>query len=238
MALIAPKVVDVQAKVPVSVPHERTPVALAFTSQDAALRLETIRSVVDAVPETVIAVVDAYGRIDALVDVDTNLPARKMLPSIESLEPGEVVPMPRFPSSLKCIFSSLLVAHAKYSPESEPEISALNVALPAATSMRKSVPTDPLSFIEKLGAVCETRRLSAVSVVPSKARSASDESVFASVQKATRFNEPLPAPWTNELVFVFTTQLPAISRKHPAESCMPLANVEDAVEEVMLSAVD
>ncbi len=35
--------------------------------------------------------------MDATVEVDVRLPARKMLPWIESVEPGVVVPMPRKP---------------------------------------------------------------------------------------------------------------------------------------------
>src|SRR3989344_1718909 len=58
--------------------------------------LETRRSVVEAVPETVRAVVEAYRKIDAVVEVDMILPARKMLPWMESAEPAEVVPMPTF----------------------------------------------------------------------------------------------------------------------------------------------
>ena len=42
-----------------SVPHDRTPAVLDFTSQLAAFNPETTREVEDAVPEAVIAVVEA-----------------------------------------------------------------------------------------------------------------------------------------------------------------------------------
>ena len=45
-----------------SVPQENTPLVL-FTSQLAALRPETTREVVEAVPETVSAVVEAYDMV-------------------------------------------------------------------------------------------------------------------------------------------------------------------------------
>ena len=49
-----------EAPLPVaSVPQERTPCVSALTSQDAALRPETMRAVVEAVPETASAVVEA-----------------------------------------------------------------------------------------------------------------------------------------------------------------------------------
>lgn len=48
-----------------SVPHERMPAADALTSQAAAFSPETVRLVVLAVPETVMAVVDANGNCDA-----------------------------------------------------------------------------------------------------------------------------------------------------------------------------
>jgi hypothetical protein len=51
-----------------SVPQEKIPVVDAFTSQSAALSPETTRSVVEAVPETVSAVEDAYGAVKSAAD--------------------------------------------------------------------------------------------------------------------------------------------------------------------------
>src|SRR3989344_1328250 len=69
-AVMAPKLlVKVNGSEPApvaSVPQERTPVVLDFTSQLALLRPETMRAVVEAVPETVIAVVEAYGKVEAV----------------------------------------------------------------------------------------------------------------------------------------------------------------------------
>jgi hypothetical protein len=42
------------------------------------------------------AVEEANGMMDAIVEVETILPARKMLPWMESAEPGVVVPIPTF----------------------------------------------------------------------------------------------------------------------------------------------
>jgi len=61
------------------VPQESTPVLLALTSQEAAFKLETTRAEVDAVPETEIAVVDAYGNCDAAtVDDEKKTPPDQM----------------------------------------------------------------------------------------------------------------------------------------------------------------
>ena len=54
-----PSDVGVHAKVPASVPQDTTPVTEALRSQAAALSPETMRAVVEAVPETVSAVVEA-----------------------------------------------------------------------------------------------------------------------------------------------------------------------------------
>lgn len=71
-AVVAPKVVAVNGKVPpVSVPQESTPEVLDFTSQSAEFRPETMRLVEEAVPDTVIAVELAYGRMEATDEVAT-----------------------------------------------------------------------------------------------------------------------------------------------------------------------
>ncbi len=63
-AVMAPKfVLKVNGSAPAvvaSVPHERTPDADAFTSQDALFKLETISCDVEAVPETARFVVVAF----------------------------------------------------------------------------------------------------------------------------------------------------------------------------------
>ena len=80
----APKIVSgVQANgvfVSASVPHENTPVVLAFTSQAAEFRAETMRFVEDAIPETESAVVVApvvtlmLGKVEAVEDVAKRAP--------------------------------------------------------------------------------------------------------------------------------------------------------------------
>src|SRR3989344_4000793 len=76
-------VVGVQAKVPPpaeSVPHENTPVVLAFTSQAAEFRAETMRFVEDAIPETESAVVVApvvtltLAKVEAVLEVAKRAP--------------------------------------------------------------------------------------------------------------------------------------------------------------------
>lgn len=48
---------------------------------------------------------------------------------------------------------------------------------------------------------------------------------------------PLPLPVTKEEVSVFVIQVPLAPRKQPADSWMPLANVEDALLDVTSRAV-
>ncbi len=55
---------------------------------------ETMRFVVLAVPEIVSADEDAKGRMLAMDEVETRLPARKILPFTSNFEPGVVVPNP------------------------------------------------------------------------------------------------------------------------------------------------
>ena len=50
-----------------SVPQEKVPLVEALTSQLAALRPETTSEVDEAVPEAVIAVVDANVKVEAIV---------------------------------------------------------------------------------------------------------------------------------------------------------------------------
>ncbi|OGG60687.1 hypothetical protein A2765_03815 [Candidatus Kaiserbacteria bacterium RIFCSPHIGHO2_01_FULL_56_24] len=81
-AVMAPKLlVKVKGSAPAapvaSVPQENVPLVEALTSQLAALRPETKSAVVEAVPETVMAVVDANGNVEARVEV-----AVKMLATI------------------------------------------------------------------------------------------------------------------------------------------------------------
>ncbi len=80
-----------------SVPQERTPAALAFTSQLALLRLETMRFEVDALP-----VMTKLVNVEVAVDVAVNEPARAFvpkseLPTTESVRHGDVVPSPTLP---------------------------------------------------------------------------------------------------------------------------------------------
>lgn len=113
----APKlVVGVKGKAaPVaSVPQEKIPFVSAFTSQLAALRAETVRLVEDAVPETVSAVVEAYGKVEAArVEVATNvgavtIPVKTPAPVTESGVPGVDVPMPTLPRLSILILSTRL----------------------------------------------------------------------------------------------------------------------------------
>ena len=61
---------------PTSVPHDKTPLVDALTSQAAALRPETTREVEDAVPEAVIAVVEANGKVFAPVAEEVMTPTK------------------------------------------------------------------------------------------------------------------------------------------------------------------
>ena len=86
-----------------SVPQEKIPAALAFTSQAAALRPETMRFVVEAVV-AVIIVVEAYGNCDAATVEDAKktpwvqidvvvaaVPVAKLLvPQVNGAEPPPV----------------------------------------------------------------------------------------------------------------------------------------------------
>ena len=47
------------------------------------------------------AVDDAYGNMLAVVEVDIIFPAMNVLPWTESAEPGDVVPIPRFPVEIR-----------------------------------------------------------------------------------------------------------------------------------------
>src|SRR3989344_4839827 len=82
LALVEPKVVCVNGKAPpASVPQENVPSVLAFTSQSAVLRPETMREVEDARPETVRAVVEANGMTLAPVAVEVKMPVAPKVPN-------------------------------------------------------------------------------------------------------------------------------------------------------------
>src|SRR3989344_6639117 len=99
--------VGVHENVPLPEPQavpvfEMRPVAENVAQPAAPPAEETVRFVVEAVPEIVRPVVEAYGRMLAVEVVAMKYPARAELPnadepSTESFAYGEVVPMPTLP---------------------------------------------------------------------------------------------------------------------------------------------
>lgn len=108
-----PSAVGVKGKDPplaVIAPHATAPeelVVSAFEPEQAEIA-EMLKLVVDAVPETVIPVVEAKGKTEAVVEVavkegavwrpEKNAPVMTPAPLIERAVPGEVVPTPRLPT--------------------------------------------------------------------------------------------------------------------------------------------
>src|SRR3989344_3539645 len=88
---------------------------------------------------------------------------------------GVVVPTPKLPSAVRRTFSLLSTANARYEFAASAPMSAWMVAPPSAllVSMRKSAPVSE-SVRRKTGLLACTARSIAVSVVPSKVRSASE----------------------------------------------------------------
>jgi hypothetical protein len=80
------------------------------------------------------------------------------------------VPIPSFPAAVRRICSVLSFANARKAVPALPAISALNVAAPFETSMRKSEPVVSVSSIVKNGVADVTAICGAVSVVPSKVK--------------------------------------------------------------------
>src|SRR3989344_4184888 len=167
------------------------PTQVLLMAKHPAERLMPLANVDDAEVDVISSALDWMPPAKVLVAVVVATKrAATTSPTTESLAYGEVVPSPKFPASVRRNFSSLFVAQAKYSLDRAAEISALKVAWPSATSRRKSVPDVSLSLRERIGAVCWMRRSRAVSVVPSKVRSASEVIAEADDQYAMRFAVP------------------------------------------------
>ncbi len=79
---------------------------------------------------------------------------------------------------MKRMFSTPSVANARNAVPAAPAMSALNVAAPFETSMRKSEPLVSVSSMVRYGVAEVTAICGAVRVVPSKVKFAFDVSAF------------------------------------------------------------